>query len=35
MTHCWMTVAIPMEAARAAATRAALRAMGHPAERRT
>ena len=33
MTHSWVTVAIPMEADRAAATRAALREMGNPAER--
>lgn len=33
MSHSWVTIAIPMEAARAAATRAALRKMGNPAER--
>jgi len=33
MTHSWVTVAIPMDAARVAPTRAALREMGNPAER--
>ncbi len=33
MTHSWVTIAIPMESARAAATRAELRKMDNPAKR--
>jgi len=33
MSHSWVTIAIPMQAPRAAATRAELRKMGNPAER--